>query len=75
MKRSLRVILPIILLSLMAVAAYANVTTTVLSVVDGDTLKVSFQGKKENVRLIGIDSLESRINPKAKKDANRSGED
>jgi len=47
----------------------------VLWVVDGDTLKIEFQGKQESIRLIGIDCPESRINPKAKRDAERSGED
>jgi micrococcal nuclease len=47
----------------------------VLSVVDGDTLKVNYNAKEESVRLIGIDAPESRINKKAKQDAQRSGED
>jgi micrococcal nuclease len=47
----------------------------VLEIVDGDTLKVNYEGKEESVRLIGIDAPESRINKKAKEDAKRSGED
>jgi len=50
-------------------------TATVVRVIDGDTLKVEFQGQKESIRLIGIDTPESRANPKAKRDAQRSGED
>jgi len=32
----------------------------VSKVVDGDTLKIQFQGKEENIRLIGIDCPECR---------------
>jgi micrococcal nuclease len=48
---------------------------TVRNIVDGDTLKVSYQGQKELVRLIGIDTPESRKNKKAFKDSRRSGDD
>jgi micrococcal nuclease len=50
-------------------------TAKVLYVGDGDTLKVSYNGKSERLRLIGIDAPESRINKKAKSDAQRTGED
>jgi micrococcal nuclease len=53
----------------------AQDVATVKRVVDGDTLTIIYKGKEENVRLIGIDAPESRINPKAKKDAERSGKD
>ena len=45
----------------------------ILKIVDGDTIKIEYDGTKENVRLIGIDTPESRANSKAKKDAERSG--
>jgi micrococcal nuclease len=48
---------------------------TVVRVVDGDTIRVNYQGQEQAVRLIGIDTPESRANKKAKKDAERSGED
>ena len=54
---------------------YAQQITTVIRVVDGDTLKISYNGQDESVRLIGIDTPESRINKKTKKDAKRSGQD
>ena len=47
----------------------------VLNVVDGDTLKIDHQGRIENLRLIGIDTPESRVNKKAQKDAARKKED
>ncbi len=53
----------------------AQQTTTVVRIVDGDTLKVRYWGKEESIRLIGIDTPESRVNKKAKRDAKRSGQD
>jgi micrococcal nuclease len=53
----------------------AKETTTVLSVVDGDTLKIKYEGREENIRLIGIDAPESKPNEKAKHGAQRSGKD
>ena len=57
--------------------SYAQIrdTVTVTRIVDGDTLKVRYWGKEESIRLIGIDTPESRINKKAKRDAERSGQD
>lgn len=39
---------------------------TLLYVIDGDTIKVLYQEKKESVRLIGIDTPESRKNKRTK---------
>jgi micrococcal nuclease len=52
-----------------------NSAVEVLSIVDGDTLKISYKGQRESIRLIGIDTPESRVNKKTKKDAKRSGQD
>jgi micrococcal nuclease len=68
-------VLLIFLLSGLAVAANANAPAKVVRVVDGDTLKVVLNGRIENVRLIGIDTPESKANKKAKKDAARSSQD
>jgi micrococcal nuclease len=62
-------------LPLQAIAVDKIASAKVISVVDGDTLKVRYKGIEEGVRLIGIDAPESRINEKAKNDARRSGED
>lgn len=51
-----------------------NLEIKVLSVVDGDTLKISYKGQKESIRLIGVDAPESTINKKTKRDAKRSGQ-
>jgi micrococcal nuclease len=47
----------------------------VLYVIDGDTIKVMYEGKKESIRLIGIDAPESKKNKKAFKDSRRSSSD
>ena len=54
---------------------YAEESITVTRIVDGDTLKVFYLGREESIRLIGIDTPESRVNKKTKKDAKRSGQD
>jgi micrococcal nuclease len=46
----------------------------IIKITDGDTFQINFNGKKEKVRLIGIDTPESRINKKARKDALKSDE-
>jgi len=33
----------------------------VLKIIDGDTLRIQFQGREERIRLIGIDCPEARI--------------
>lgn len=43
-----------------------KIPAKVISITDGDTLKVLINGKVEKVRLIGIDTPESRINRRAK---------
>ena len=77
MKRSNYIPAPaLLLLSLLAipfrVLSADTKTFQVQQVVDGDTLLLA---TGERVRLIGIDAPERRVNPKAKKDAQRSAED
>lgn len=69
--------LPLLLTSclLTAAANAQNLTTVVIRVIDGDTIKVNLQGQTESVRLIGIDTPESRKNAKAMRDSDRSGQD
>lgn len=43
-----------------------------IKVIDGDTLKIAINGKKENLRLIGIDTPENKYNKKARKDSDRN---
>ncbi len=75
MKQSLKTLSFIFILSLLSSSLLAQQTTTVVRVVDGDTLKVRYWGKEESIRLIGIDTPESRVNKKTKRDAKRSGQD
>ncbi|HQO62599.1 MAG TPA: hypothetical protein PK528_03210, partial [Syntrophorhabdus sp.] len=69
------VILAFFALLLCFSAGNAFKKATVIKVVDGDTLKIEMNGQEEAVRLIGIDTPESRINKKAKKDSLRSNQD
>lgn len=48
---------------------------TVDSIVDGDTLRVRIKGRSDSVRLIGIDTPESRFNKRAALQAERSNKD
>ncbi len=50
-------------------------TTKIISIIDGDNLKIDYKGQKESLRLIGIDTPESKDNKKAKWDAKKSGKD
>jgi len=64
-------LLTTLLILLIATASYAQ-TYTVERVIDGDTIKLT---NGERVRLIGIDTPESKTNDKAKRDAQRTGQD
>lgn len=55
--------------------AFAYERATVSYVIDGDTIVVVQGGRKEKVRLIGIDTPESMENSKAFRDAERKGSD
>ncbi len=51
-----------------------KVPCKVIKVYDGDTFKCRLKsGEEIRVRLIGVDTPESRVNPKAKRDAERTG--
>lgn len=47
----------------------------VTRVVDGDTLAITFRGRPDTVRLIGVDTPEKRDNEKARRDAARTKRD
>ena len=63
------------LLSGTAAAGTGSYSVKVLYVIDGDTIKIELGGRRESVRLIGIDAPESKANKKAKKDVARSRQD
>jgi micrococcal nuclease len=52
----------------------AKEAATIIRVVDGDTVRVTYGDKKETVKLIGIEVPENRLNKKAKEEAMRSGQ-
>ena len=68
-------LISIVLASYLSTSLYAQEVATVLSVIDGDTLKINYNGQEESIRLIGIDTPESRVNKKAKRDSKRTGKD
>ncbi len=49
--------------------------TTVVKVIDGDTLVVDYKGKQQKVRLIGMDTPGVSYNWKTKSDMKKSGKD
>jgi micrococcal nuclease len=73
--KRIKIFLPFLLVVLFFTSLYGQEIIRVKRIVDGDTIQVSYHGKEENVRLIGIDAPESRPNKKGKMDAQRSGED
>jgi len=46
----------------------------VVRVVDGDTVVILLNGQEEKVRLIGVDTPESKNNEKARRDSSKTGE-
>lgn len=70
-----RIFLSVLVLLLGVSMGNAYNVATVVRVVDGDTLKIEMNGHEEAVRLIGIDTPESKINKKAKKDAVKTNHD
>ncbi|MEE8190153.1 MAG: hypothetical protein V3T79_00995 [Candidatus Scalindua sediminis] len=61
MKRYFKPLSFVFILTLLSSSLHAQQTTTVVRVVDGDTLKVRYWGKEESIRLIGIDTPENAI--------------
>ena len=68
-------ILTISILLAIALPLPAYEKAKVLSIVDGDTVKVIYHNREESIRLIGIDTPESIPNKKAIKDAQRTKSD
>ena len=75
MRKPLKIFSTLFVLLVLTFPLQAKETAAVLGVVDGDTLKIKYEGREENIRFIGIDAPESKPNEKAKRDAQRSGED
>lgn len=73
--KAFKILSLILVLVFLSSYLYSEQSITVVRIVDGDTLKINYKGQKESVRLIGIDTPESRVNKKTKKDAKRSEQD
>ncbi len=58
-----------------SVNSYAKQKTTVTRIIDGDILQALYGEREKRIRLIGIDTPESRVNRKAEKYANMSEHD
>lgn len=71
----LNFILAILILAMVALPLQAYEKVKVISIVDGDTLKVFYHNMEESIRLIGIDTPESIPNKKAIQDAQRKKSD
>lgn len=75
MKRTnkLALFIPLLLTLVLSSSLYAKsqakiqdeITAIVTMIVDGDTLKINHKGQEESIRLIGIDTPESKANKKA----------
>ena len=63
------------ILALLASPLHDEQAVIVTIIVDGDTIKVFYLGNEESIRLIGIDTPESRVNKKTRKDAERNKQD
>ena len=70
-----KILLSFFIVLLLSSHTNAQQLNTVIRIVDGDTLKVFYLGSEESIRLIGIDTPESRINKKTKRDAKRGEQD
>ncbi len=75
MKQPLKTLSFIFILSFLSSSLHAQELSIVIKIIDGDTLWVHYGVQREKVRLIGIDTPESKVNTKAKRDAERSGQD
>ncbi len=75
MKQSLKTLSLVFILALLSSSLHAQELSIVIKIIDGDTLWVHYGGQRERVRLIGIDTPESKVNTKAKRDAEKTGQD
>jgi endonuclease YncB( thermonuclease family) len=62
MKRNVKCIVAVLIVILVSTVSNAqdDIKVKVLRVIDGDTLEVKLYGRKEKLRLIGIDAPETK---------------
>ncbi len=75
MKTLLKTLSYVLILVLLSSPLNAQQKTTVTRIIDGDMIQALYGGVGKRIRLIGIDTPESRVNRKAMKDANMSEHD
>jgi len=75
MKQSLKTLSFILILTFLSSSLHAQELSVVIKIIDGDTLWIYYGGQREKVRLIGIDTPESKVNTKAKREAEITGQD
>ncbi len=75
MTKSLKTLLFAFILTFLSSSLHAQEQVTVIKIIDGDTLWVRYGGQMEKVKLIGIDTPESKVSAKAKREAQKTGQD
>ena len=65
----------VVLSLILSTITYAQQTTIVTRITDGDTIQALYGGVEKRIRLVGIDTPGSRANRKVKKDENLSEHD
>ena len=71
----MRLLLGLLLSLIFSLSGYARECYKLLYVVDGDTIAIVYHGHKEKIRLLGIDTPESRENRRALYQAERTHKD
>ena len=70
-----RIVLLVIISFLISLPSFSQECYKLLYIIDGDTIKILYKGKKTSVRLLGIDTPESRKNRRAYYQAKRNHQD
>jgi len=71
----LQLVLSLLVCLALSISSYAKECYKLLYIVDGDTIAVFYYGHKEKVRLLGIDTPESKANRRAHYQAKRYHKD
>lgn len=71
----IKILIAILLTVLSFASAYSQECYKLLYIIDGDTIKILYHGKKTSVRLLGIDTPESRRNKRAYYQARKNHQD
>ncbi len=75
MKTLLKTLSYVLILVLLSSSLHAQHKTMVTRIIDGDIIQALYGGLEKRIRLIGIDTPESRVNRKAMEEADMSEND